>query len=476
MTGATHVPSGQPERSVRRALLLSLASAVLPGSGLVAAGRRRAGCCVLGVLLLLLGVGAVLVLRSSSTGLLQLAVQQSWLDAVIVGALVLAALWAAVITATWLAARPTGLRGGARVLAGALVATLCLVAVAPMALAARYAYVQRDLISNVFAPGIPGLSAGGAQPGASGAGAESGQPDPWAGQRRLNVLMLGGDGGVDRTGVRTDSITVASIDTHTGRTVLLSLPRNLEGVPFTPGTPMAKRFPNGFDDLLDAVYTYASDDPSVAPKGAANPGAAVLEQTVGHILGLQIDNYVLVNLGGFRRIVNALGGVTVRVERRIPIGGIGPNGEAVKPTGYIEPGLQKLDGEKALWYGRSRTNSDDYVRMGRQRCLLGAMAHQLNPVTVLRRYQQIATATKDLVATDVPRDRLPALVGLADLVRKSKIRSLQFVPPLIYTGNPDFALIRAKTGAAISASEGSSHAKKSKRGRPVSVDSVCRYS
>jgi len=476
MTGATRAQGGRPEPSVRRALLLSLASAVLPGSGLVAAGRRRAGWSVLGLLVVLVAVGAVLVLRSSSTGLLQLAVQQSWLDAVMLGALVLAALWAAVITATWLAARPAGLRGRSRVVAGALVAAICLVAVAPLALAARYAYVQRDLISNVFAPTAALLGASGAEPGAGAPSPSPGQPDPWAGQRRLNVLLLGGDGGVDRTGVRTDSITVASIDTHTGRTVLLSLPRNLEGVPFAPGTPMAKRFPHGFDDLLDAVYTYASNDPTVAPKGVANPGAAVLEQTVGHILGLQIDNYVLVNLGGFRRIVNALGGVTVRVERRIPIGGIGPNGEAVRPTGYIRPGLQKLDGEQALWYGRSRTNSDDYVRMGRQRCLLGAMAHQLDPVTVLRRYQQIAAATKDLVATDLPRDRLPALVGLADLVRKSKLRSLQFVPPLIYTGNPDFALIRAKTQAAIASSESNTHSKHAGRGRPVSVDSVCRYS
>ena len=239
MTGATRAQGGRPEPSVRRALLLSLASAVLPGSGLVAAGRRRAGWSVLGLLVVVVAVGAVLVLRSSSTGLLQLAVQQSWLDAVMLGALVLAALWAAVITATWLAARPAGLRGRSRVVAGALVAAICLVAVAPLALAARYAYVQRDLISNVFAPTAALLGASGAEPGAGAPSPSPGQPDPWAGQRRLNVLLLGGDGGVDRTGVRTDSITVASIDTHTGRTVLRSLPRNLEGVPCAPGTPMA---------------------------------------------------------------------------------------------------------------------------------------------------------------------------------------------------------------------------------------------
>ena len=56
--------------------------------------------------------------------------------------------------------------------------------------------------------------------------------DQVAKQGRYNVLLLGGDAGRDRVGLRPDSMTVASVDAETGRTVLISLPRNLQAVPF----------------------------------------------------------------------------------------------------------------------------------------------------------------------------------------------------------------------------------------------------
>ena len=83
---------------------------------------------------------------------------------------------------------------------------------------------------------------------------------------RYNVLLIGGDSGADRIGTRPDSMTVASIDADTGRTVLIGLPRNMAKVPFPAGTAMAKQFPEGFqwnkcaaECLLNAVYTYAAE-------------------------------------------------------------------------------------------------------------------------------------------------------------------------------------------------------------------------
>ncbi len=61
------------------------------------------------------------------------------------------------------------------------------------------------------------------------------------------MLLLGGDSGPDRSGLRPDSLTVASIDKDTGRTVLVGLPRNLQDVPFPKGSVMRKEFPDGFD-------------------------------------------------------------------------------------------------------------------------------------------------------------------------------------------------------------------------------------
>ena len=73
--------------------------------------------------------------------------------------------------------------------------------------------------------------------------------------------MLGSDAGSDRTGMRTDTVIVASIDTKTGRTVLFSLPRNLQGVPFPAGTPQAAAYPNGYrcpdqSCMLNALWQF----------------------------------------------------------------------------------------------------------------------------------------------------------------------------------------------------------------------------
>ena len=115
---------------------------------------------------------------------------------------------------------------------------LCFAVATPFAVGARYAYATRDFITHVF-PQNPRQQDHPEERDAT--------RNPWAGQTRVNILLLGGDGGVDRQGVRTDSMIVASIDTTTGDTVLFSLPRNLQNAPFPPGSALAKLYPNGFN-------------------------------------------------------------------------------------------------------------------------------------------------------------------------------------------------------------------------------------
>ena len=75
-------------------------------------------------------------------------------------------------------------------------------------------------------------------------------------------------------------------------------------------------------------------------------------------------------MAGFASIIDAVGGVTVDVGPvPLPIGGVLPDGQHVKPSGSVPAGVQHLDGNEALWFARSRRDSDDYNRMGRQRCL-----------------------------------------------------------------------------------------------------------
>ena len=119
-----------------------------------------------------------------------------------------------------------------------------------------------------------------------------------------------------------------------------------------------------------------------------------------------------------------MGGVTIDVTQRLPIGGLLADGTRVPPVGYIEPGVQHMNGSLAQWYARSRRDGTDYDRMLRQRCLIGAMVQQATPVNVLKHFQELSSATKKLAETDIPRSVLPDLISLGDKMHGgSSIRS-----------------------------------------------------
>ena len=149
-----------------------------------------------------------------------------------------------------------------------------------------------------------------------------------------------------------------------------------------------------------------------------NPGADATKLAVSGALGLRIDYYVLVNLAGFRQLVDALGGIKVNVNYPVPKGGQADAG--LVPEGWIEPGPnQHLDGFDALWFARSRYGADDYQRMDRQRCVIKAIIDQADPVSLLVRYEALARSTKDIVLTDIPSALLPSFVDLSLLVQKA---------------------------------------------------------
>jgi LCP family protein required for cell wall assembly len=399
-------------------------SAVLPGSAQLVAGNRKVGrialrvWAVLGVVVV---VGLLVALVSPGTAR-GLGFRPGVLTFVRAGLVVVLVGWFVLLVDAWRLGRPRRLGPPQRAVAAGLAGVLALGVGAPALWGAHLAGVHRDLITSVFAAG-------------SGITVTDG---------RLNVLLLGGDAGPSRVGVRPDSITLASIDVETGRTVMFSLPRNLEQARFAAGTPLHSAFPDGFDDMLNAVYTYGAEHEELFP-GVADPGAQATKDAVSGTLGLPVHYYVLVNLKGFRKLVDALGGVTLTVAERVPIGG------GTSPvTGYIEPGRQKLDGYHALWYSRSREGSSDYVRMARQRCVMGAMLAQADPWTVLRRFPGIASSAKALIRTDLPQQGLPDMVELALRAKGAKVTSVQFVPPMIQSNQPDVGLIQARVASAVS--------------------------
>ena len=158
---------------------------------------------------------------------------------------------------------------------------------------------------------------------------------------------------------------------------------------------------------------------------------------------------MLVNLAGFREIVDAMGGITVNINEPVAINGNTDAG--IPPTDYLDPGPdQHLDGFNALWFARGRYGSDDYARMDRQRCTVDAIIDAAKPMTLFRHYTDLAKAGKDVVFTDIPLELAPAFVELGLKVKDSKTRSVVFkTSEHFYSADPDFEWMQETVQKAI---------------------------
>jgi LCP family protein required for cell wall assembly len=433
-------PGRRRDRGFVAALGLTALGALLPGTAFLAAGRRVLGGLTLLLFLLLVG-GGVWLATGGQRFAARAAVDTDVLMGATIGLGVLAVLWIVVVVTGYRMLLPRRTSRGRKVLGGLVVVLLVAGIAVPAALAGHVVLTSRTLIDDVFADDRQSATV-------------MDSPDPFGAKERVNVLLLGGDGGEGREGVRTDTVIVASTDTETGDTTLFSLPRNLEDLPFPAASPLAAVYPEGFDagseseSLLNAVYR---NGPAQHP-GILGPtddaGADFLKLGVGEALGLTIDFYVLVNLEGFSRLVDALGGITVNVNYYVPINGDPGTGQL--PDDYIEPGPnQRMDGFTALQFARGRFGLTDYDRMARQRCTIQAIVDAADPVTLLQSYQELAATTQDIVHTDIPRSVLDDFVDLAFVVKDADLRSVVFDASVINPAYPDYDRIRQLVQEAI---------------------------
>lgn len=421
-----------------------LTSAV-PGTGLVTTRLRTLGWVLFGLLVVVVGALAGLVLFGDP---LRTAAAYLTIRGIVIALLVVTILvgigWGLQIVMTAMAqATKHHLEGTKRTLAMILAAVMVLAVAIPFGRGVQSLWAYQGLLGSehVFGGGKSKLGTG---------------ADPWKGIGRINIMLLGQDAGADRTGTRPDTIMVASIDTETGRTALFSIPRNLEHVRFPAGTSAAKRFPNGFryygknQDLINAVWSWAGDEPNLFP-GDKEPGLTATTWAVEETLGLKIDYYAMVNLQGFEDLVNAIGGVSMVVERRIPIGG-GTNqatGRKYPVTGWIEPGEQKLDGYHALWYARSREGSDDFNRMCRQQRIVRVVTEEANPQRLAMSVPGLVSATEKNIETDIPTSDVSAFVELALRIKDSGFTSYPITQDVTKSYKPDWAYLKRWTQASI---------------------------
>ncbi len=423
---------GSERVASRRGVSLLVLTLLIPGSAQLITGGRGLGRFAVRVWLVvwtivLSFVALALLRRDWAVAIYAHPVTQSVAAVVVV---TLGVGWALLFLDAWRLGRPRSM--GTRKYGVAVLACLLAVTVGFGGITASAASrSQAHLFGTVFAGGGDGRAVAG----------------------RINVLLLGADAEPDRPGIRTDTMMVASVDAETGRTVLFSLPRNLQWAPFPTTSPLHTVYPKGFwcadqSCLLNAVHTETANHPDLF-RGVDDPGMSELRGVISEILGLKINYYAMVDMRGFESLVDALGGVRLDIVKGVPIGG-----GSSKVEGYIQSGTGVLlDGYQALWFARSRHGSSDYERMARQKCLVNALAKQVTPMNVVTRFNALAEAGSAMVRTDIPGSDLVRLAELADAGRWLPIASTSFAPPLIEPVKPDFELIRDTVEADIAASE-----------------------
>lgn len=444
--GSRAIRTRRRAKNLPATLGLTTLGAVVPGSGYLVAGRRWLGAVVL---LGWLGViaGTAWYFSRGVDNALNLVFNPTAVR-LVAGALGLALLvWAFVVFTSHRMLRPRERPRSHTILGNALVVVLVIVGAAPVVVAAEYAMVTASGVETVLPENVKSATI------PEGVTAD----DPWAGQDRVNVLLLGGDAGQGRTGTRTDTVILASIDTKTGTTILFSLPRNMEYAQFPEDSPLHDLYPDGYhvsdtDDgynMLNAIYGQVPvTHPGILGE-SDNEGADAIKQAVSGSLGIPVDYYLLVNLKGFQEVVDALGGIVVNVNEPVAING--DTSAGIPPTGYIEPGANKLlDGFHALWFARGRYGSDDYQRMDRQRCAIDAIIDAADPQTLFTRYIDIVKAGQAIVETDIPRSIAQDFVSLLLRVKDGKTKSVVFrSSDKFYSGDPDFDYVHETVANAI---------------------------
>lgn len=440
-TDPTAAPPAAPRASGSR-YVPAILSALLPGLGQARLGRRReALLLILPVATLVLG-GLAFVVPDPARAAASLVTREAFwaLIAVQVGVLGwrLLAAWRA------LTERRFGpLRRPDRLPAALLVLAIA----APQLWALAVTDAARHAADAVFADasGPPGgawrpspLPTATPEPLAT----PTPSPSPTPTTPRINVLVLGVDAGAGRTTFLTDTMIVASLDPIGGTVSLLSIPRDTVDVPLPDGTV--------FSPKLNTLVSYARHHPERFP-GSDGEGFDVLMGAVGTLLGIEVDLYATVNLGGLIRVVDTLGGIDVNVTHRL----CDPNYQEYGfPNGFfISAGPHHVDGETALAYARIRKSSgeSDFTRAARQQELLSGIRDAIVEGRFLADPIGLLEALGQTLSTNVPREMLPDLATWAVAVDRGDTYRAVIEHPLVrgetdYRGSvqiPDVEAIRA---------------------------------
>ncbi|KKP88735.1 MAG: Cell envelope-related transcriptional attenuator [Berkelbacteria bacterium GW2011_GWA2_35_9] len=237
------------------------------------------------------------------------------------------------------------------------------------------------------------------------------------GDGRINILIIGIGGKNHKGGLLADTVMVLSVDSKNNEAAYISIPRDLK-------VPIPK--PYGGYDKINAVHSYGEQNKDSKNNKNNIDGPELMKQAVSEIFDLPIHYFVRVDFEGFKKIVDAFGGITVNVEKNLD----DPFYPDEQLIGYdplfIKAGMTKMDGDLALRYARSRQTTSDFDRAKRQQQILQMLkekALSLNFLTNPQKINQVFSAVGDHIKTDMQLKEMESFAQIIKDINGSSIIS-----------------------------------------------------
>jgi LCP family protein required for cell wall assembly len=393
---------------------------VWPGLGQLYEGKRRAAAvfAVPAVLVLLLLVYALQ--RGAVVFAAQLFADRS-VGLAAVAILILLGAWRLVaVVHAFLGGQP---RESRRVVDRGILAVLAVLIVVGHLGGGYYMLAYSDAGAQAFNPNNPDLID---QPSlAPGETAQPSQslPPPVEGGR-VTVLFTGVDSAPGRGETLYDSIMVVSFDPKTNSVQMISVPRDSASFPFYFGgvdSPTVK---------INSIPTYVRHGWITSPD---SPYLTLVKE-VSYLVGIPINYYAVMDLNGFVKMIDTVGGIDVNNPAAINDGTYDWLNGA--PYGfYLAAGPQHLDGKHALAYVRSRHGSDgtggnsDYARSDRQQQVLIALLHKMAQPNQILALPNLISTLGSSITTGFPANKVADYVALGQSVPSGNIKQIVLAPP-----------------------------------------------
>ncbi|CAN5667478.1 hypothetical protein BH23CHL2_BH23CHL2_36620 [soil metagenome] len=233
-------------------------------------------------------------------------------------------------------------------------------------------------------------------------------PD-WANDDPINIVLLGVDASTDEDQPpRSDTTIVVHIDPGIEEVAMMSIPRDL--MVFIPGYGR---------DKFNAAYPIGEANADEIPGG----GPTLVAQTIEANFNIPIHYFATVDFDGFRQVVDTVGGVVIDVDTHLS-DNLYPTDDLRLTRIYFPTGLQKMDGDTALEYVRTRHADSDLGRVERQQQVLMAIREQAISLDLITRAQSLIRDMQDTVRTDLNFNEMLALANLGRQVEADDIARL----------------------------------------------------